>query len=221
TSYYGVLADGTLSEAESTKAGAEALAAALTGTEITGLTNGKTYVVTEYTPSPAVVIVGEGSVAGVTAGDQKITGLTAGKLYVVQESTSYYGVMADGTLSEAESTKAGAEALAAALTGTEITGLTNGTTYLVTEYIPPTEVIIGGGSIEGATAGDKKITGLTAGMLYVVQESTSYYGVLAEGTLSAVESTKAGAEALAVALTGTEITGLTNGKTYVVTEYIP
>ncbi|MGX4276460.1 hypothetical protein ACWJXT_19215, partial [Clostridioides difficile] len=68
----------------------------------------------------------------------------------------------DGTLGE--------EGEKAALTGTSITGLVNGKTYKVEEYVAPVvnEVIIGEGSVSGATAGDKEITGLTSGKIYKV-----------------------------------------------------
>lgn len=59
----------------------------------------------------------------------------------------------------------------------------------------------------GATAGDKKITGLTATTKYVVTVDGKKYGVKADGTLGAENSA-------AEELTGTEITGLDNAKTY-------
>lgn len=85
---------------------------------------------------PAEVVLDDGSVDGATAGDNKITGLTAGKKYVVTSSGKFYAVLADGTLSEAQTTKASAEASAVALTGIDITGLTNGTAYKVEEVVP-------------------------------------------------------------------------------------
>ncbi|WP_313894255.1 hypothetical protein [Psychrobacillus sp.] len=63
-------------------------------------------------------------------------------------------------------------------------------------------------------AGDKRITGLTATTKYVVTEGTKFYGVLANGTLSAGQTIKEEAEKLAKVLIGTEITNLTNGTSY-------
>ncbi|MER2079712.1 hypothetical protein, partial [Psychrobacillus psychrotolerans] len=159
------------------------------------------------------------------AGNKKVTGLIVTAKYVVTKGTNFYGVLANGTLSAEQTTKGTAETLAVALTSTEIIGLTNGTSYKVEEVIPPpagpTKVIVETGSVPGATAGDKTITGLTTATKYVVTEGTNFYGVLANGTLSAVQTTKGVAETLAVALTGTEIIGLTNGTTYKVEEVIP
>lgn len=72
------------------------------------------------------VFLDSASVAGATAGDKKITGLTAGKIYKVTVNSNIKYTLADGTLTETESDKA-------ALTGTEIIGLTNGETYKVEE----------------------------------------------------------------------------------------
>lgn len=146
-----------------------------------------------------------------TAGDRKITGLTVGSKYVVAYDNNFYGVKADGTLNTAQANKEAAGADAGNLIGVTIDDLINGATYKV-EAVAPTEVILSGPI---GTAGDKKITGLTATTKYVVTEgATKYYGVLANGTLSVVQTNRPAAEALAVALSGTTITGLTNGTTY-------
>ena len=115
-------ADGTLTITESE-------ASPLVGTEITGLTNGETYLIEEFTPAPTTVLLDSASLG--TADNEKVIGLAAGKMYKVSiDGTTNY-TKADGTLTinadEAE-----------ALTGTEIVGLTNGETYLVEEYTPPT-----------------------------------------------------------------------------------
>ncbi|MCC0729007.1 hypothetical protein KGF51_22150, partial [Clostridioides sp. ZZV14-6045] len=73
-------------------------------------------------------------------------------------------------------------------------------------------VIIGSGSVAGATAGDKEITGLTSGKIYKVTMDGNVKYTKADGTL--------GEEADKAALTGTSITGLENGKTYKVEEYV-
>ncbi|OAA87028.1 cell wall-binding repeat-containing protein [Clostridium coskatii] len=198
-----VKADGTLSDNESD-------AAALTGTEITGLTNGKSYKVEAYVPSQAsTVTVADGSVSGATAGDSKVTGIAAGNKYKVTVDGVVKYVKADGTLSDNESD-------AAALTGTEITGLTNGKSYKVEAYVPSqaSTVTVADGSVSGAVAGDSKVTGLTIGSKYKVTVDGAVKYVKADGTLSDNESD-------AAALIGTEITGLTNGKTYKVEAYTP
>jgi hypothetical protein len=115
-------ADGTLTAIESE-------AFPLDGNEITGLTNGETYLVEEFTPAPTTVLLDSASLG--TADIEKITGLSAGKVYKVSVNAAIYYTKADGTLTtDAED--------AEALTGTEIVGLTNGGTYLVEEYTPPT-----------------------------------------------------------------------------------
>ena len=68
-------------------------------------------------PSATSVVLAAGSLG--TAGNGKITGLTSGTIYKVRADTIDYYVKADGTLSTSASD-------AAPLTGTEITGLTNG-----------------------------------------------------------------------------------------------
>ncbi|OBR93301.1 N-acetylmuramoyl-L-alanine amidase LytC precursor [Clostridium ragsdalei P11] len=78
----------------------------------------------------STVTVAEGSVSGATAGDSKVTGLTKGNKYKVTVDGAVKYVKADGTLSDNESD-------AAALTGTEIIGLTNGKTYKVEACTPP------------------------------------------------------------------------------------
>lgn len=115
-------ADGTLTAIESE-------ASPLDGNEITGLTNGETYLVEEFIPAPTTVLLDSASLG--TADNEKITGLSAGKMYKVSVNAAIYYTKADGTLTtDVED--------AEALTGTEIVGLTNGETYLVEEYTPPT-----------------------------------------------------------------------------------
>ena len=120
-------------------------------------------------------------------------------------------------------------------TATEITGLATGTYEVrfsakpgyaagaITQVVvpvyaapPATAVILEGGS--DGTAGNTKVTGLTVNTKYVVKAGSTFYGVLANGMLSAAQTSKLAAEALAIGLTGTEITGLTNGATYLVIE---
>jgi hypothetical protein len=119
-----VKGDGTLTLVESESE-------ALLGTEIVGLTNGETYKVEEYTPTPVeapveeepgTVILDSSSLG--TAGDGKISELTPGKTYKVI-IIAY--VKADGTLTCNESE-------AEPLNGTDIIGLTNGKLYKVEEY---------------------------------------------------------------------------------------
>jgi hypothetical protein len=202
--YYGVLANGTLfSTLRATAALAHADAAALTGTQITNLTNGTTYKVTEE----ALVSLESGSLG--TEGDTKITGLTSGKIYVIKIGVNYYGVLADGTFFNTSRTSAAlAHADAVAFTGTEITGLTNGTAYKVTE-----EALVSLESGSLGTAGDTKITGLTATNKYVVITGGKTYGVTAGGTLGTEN-----ADAAALNAGVTEITGLTNGTVYKVSD---
>lgn len=107
----------------------EAEASPLDGTEITGLTNGETYLVEEFTPAPTTVLLDLASLG--IADNEKIVGLSAGKYYKVSMDATISYTKTDGTLTTNESE-------AEALTGTEIVGLTNGETYLVEEYTPPT-----------------------------------------------------------------------------------
>lgn len=80
------------------------------------------------TTSSAVTL--EAGSVGV-AGDKKITGLTLGNKYIVKQGTDYYGVLANGDLSEPKITRAEAEQAARALTTTEIVHLDNDKTYKV------------------------------------------------------------------------------------------
>lgn len=84
----------------------------------------------------------------------------------------------------------------------------------------PTAVVLATGSVT-ATAGDKTITGLTSGTKYVVTSGSNYYGVKADGTLATAQTTLVLAQGDAVGLTGTAITGLTNGTTYKVEVVTP
>ncbi len=90
--------------------------------------------ITDGGPAQAVTLAA-GSLGA--AGDGKITNLTSGSRYKVSVDGASKYVKADGTLSDNE-------ADAAALIGTEITGLTNGTAYKVEEYSPlPTNPEVG------------------------------------------------------------------------------
>ncbi|MEG2908120.1 MAG: hypothetical protein RR945_02775 [Erysipelotrichaceae bacterium] len=71
------------------------------------------------------VILSAGSLG--IAGDSKVVGLTTGKIYKVTTGTIVKYTKADGTLTTLQSK--------AAITGTEITGLLNGTSYLVEEAV--------------------------------------------------------------------------------------
>jgi hypothetical protein len=77
---------------------------------------------------PTKVVLAAGSWG--TAGNGTITGLTASKTYAVLTGGQILGVKADGTL--------GTMGDAATLSGTAITGLTNGTTYDVYELVTGT-----------------------------------------------------------------------------------
>ncbi len=142
----------------------------LKSTELSYLINGSTYFVEEY--SLPVVVLASGSLG--TAGDKKIT-VDSGKKYKVTTTTDskVYYVKADGTLSTSSSD-------AAVLNGTEIKGLTNGTTYKVEVYtadiggggvyVPPTSnsatVVVGdktqtAGTVETTTQNGKTTTTVT------------------------------------------------------------
>lgn len=129
--YYKVTAGDVISysKADGTLTTDEAEASPLDGTEITGLTNGETYLVEEFTPAPTTVLLDLASLG--IADNEKIVGLSAGKYYKVSMDATISYTKTDGTLTTNESE-------AEALTGTEIVGLTNGETYLVEEYTPPT-----------------------------------------------------------------------------------
>ena len=95
----------------------------------------------------------------VAAGDSKITDLTPGQKYQVKINGQTKYVKSDGTLSDSEADEG-------ALTGTEITGLTNGSTYKAESYVAPqppqpTSVTLESSSL--GAAGDSKIIGLTPG----------------------------------------------------------
>ena len=180
-----VKADGTLSASASDTA-------ALTGTTITGLTNGTTYKVEAVS-----IVLDSGSIG--TAGNGTVSGLVSGAKYTVTVGSTVNYVKADGTLSTNASDSA-------ALTGTTITGLTNGTTYKVEAV----SVFLNSGSL--GTSGNGTVSGLVSGTKYKVTVGSTVYYVNADGTLSANASDSA-------ALTGTTITGLTNGTTYLVEEY--
>lgn len=212
--YYKVTAGEVVSysKADGTSTAIESEASPLLGNEITGLTNGETYLVEEFTPAPTRVLLDSESLG--TAADSKITGLETGKLYMVTQGETISYSKSDGTLTLVE-------AEAEALVGTEILGLTNGETYLVEEYTPapveppveeepveePGTIILDAASL--GTAGDGKISELIPGKTYKVIV-IAY--VKADGTLTTIESE-------AEPLTGTDILGLTNGNVYKVEEY--
>lgn len=81
----------------------------------------------QYSIPPTEIVLAESSLG--VAENGAVTGLEPGKQYKVTMGSSVWYSKADGTLTtdEAES---------AALTESRITGLTNGETYLVEEYIP-------------------------------------------------------------------------------------
>ena len=109
----------------------------------------------KWTPDssdPAAVTLASGSLG--TAGDTKITGLTSGTRYQVKVDGVTKYVKADGTLS-------GNEADAAALTGTEIIGLVNGTSYLVEIYTPTQQSSGGSSSSTAAPSADLVVNGKT------------------------------------------------------------
>ncbi len=172
------------------------LISATNGDSISNLTSGANASVTDIylKVRPKTVILAPGSLG--TAGDCTITGLTSGKAYKVTSGSNVYYVQSDGTLTSEAS-------LCGALVGTSITGLLNGTTYLVEEYTAA--VSLASGSL--GTAGDKTVTGLDSGRVYKVTSGSDTYYVMADGTLTANAAD-------AAPLIGTAITGLTNGTTY-------
>lgn len=101
--------------------------------------NGYSEIISISVPANSVILAA-GSHG--TAGDTKVTGLTSGSKYVIKASGgNWLKVLADGTTA-ASSVPAGTDAgLAkaavetAALTGTEITGLNNFTTYYVYQVV--------------------------------------------------------------------------------------
>ena len=167
----------------------------LTDTEITNLANGSTYKVEAY----STPVLSTGSLG--TARDGKIINLIKGIKYkITYDGTTYY-VKFDGTFSTLPADIGG-------LPGTQIADLTNGTTYKV-EYAT---VLVSSGSL--GAADDGKITGLDKTKKYKVTttaDSKVYY-VNAKGELSDKASDAAAG--------GNTITGLTNGSTYKVEEYI-
>lgn len=126
-----------------------------------------------YVPPPTAVVL-SGLVTGATAGNGTITGLTVGKKYVVTKGTNYYGVLADGTLSAAQTDKVTAKGLAEALTGTAITGLINGNTYTVEEEATALTATVTTGSAIGTTA--ITATPLTNGDSLVYKVSNTMVG---------------------------------------------
>ncbi|SFE60265.1 hypothetical protein [Alteribacillus iranensis] len=97
-------------------------------------------------PEEPVEVVELGADSLGTAGDQQITGL---------EANTTYDVSVDGEPAVEMTTDAAGN----------LTGLTNGSTYVVTE-VAPTEVELGADSL--GTAGDQQITGLEANTTYNV-----------------------------------------------------
>jgi hypothetical protein len=127
-----------------------------------------------FTVAPTAVVVGTGSVSVAAAGNGTITGLAAGTKYVVTEGTSYYGVLANGTLSTAQTDKVTAEGLAVSLTGTAITGLTNGNTYTV-EVVESAAPALTASAAAGSAAGTTAITAtpITSGDSLVYKVSST------------------------------------------------
>lgn len=111
------------------------------GDRLSALTTGENAAVTDIylkTGTDTTVVLAGGSPG--TIGDRCITGLTAGTKYKVTMGSVTYYAKADGRLSPIASD-------AAALTGTEIVGLTNHTAYLVEVYSA------GGGAPSGGSSG--------------------------------------------------------------------
>ncbi len=79
--------------------------------------------------TPVLVKVATGSVAGATAGDSKITGLDAAKAYTIKFGGTTFPVLAGGIVS----TDVTDDPVVLGVGKTEILGLVNGVTYLVTE----------------------------------------------------------------------------------------
>ncbi len=119
-----------------------------------------------------------------TAGDKKITGLTSGKKYKITIGAVTYYAKADGTLSPVSSD-------AAALTGTELKGLTNGTAYKV-------EVVAeGGGSYTPTNSASVVVDGntQTAGTVETTTQSgktTTTVAISTDKLKSILESTANG-----------------------------
>ncbi|PLT31765.1 fibronectin type III domain-containing protein [Peribacillus deserti] len=84
-----------------------------------------------------------------------------------------------------------------------------GTRIDTAEDLSISNILLESGSI--GEAGNKKITGLTSGRKYAVTTDGKTYGVQSNGTLGEANSA-------AEELSGTEITGLLNGRTYFVSE---
>lgn len=103
------------------------------------------------TGTEAVVKLADGSTT-CTAGDSKITGLTSGTAYKVTMGSAVYYTKGDGTLSTNVSD-------AAALSGTTINGLSNGSTYKVEAY---TTYSISGKVSAGTTGAS--VSGLTVNL---------------------------------------------------------
>lgn len=159
----------------------------------------------------------------ITAATPTVTGLPAGAVVTYASPALPDGLTINSTTGAISGTPTAAATTTVTVTGTYKDNL--GASVVISDELvitvaaAPTAVTLATGS-EG-TAGDKKVTGLTAGTKYVVTEGTNFYGVLADGTLSAAQTTKVAAEALSAALTSTEITGLTNGTAYKVEVVTP
>ena len=163
-------------------------------------------------------------VLALTAGDGKLNYTITASVPAADSYVIYYVQGATATVAEI---KAGTELPDPGLTG-EITDLTNDQDYraiVVAKkegYIdgesaiangkpaaasPANTVTVDPGSDTGATAGNATITGLTTGKYYIVEQGTNIYFAKADGTLT-------GDLGEIEALTGTALTGLTNGTTY-------
>ncbi|MER2079831.1 hypothetical protein [Psychrobacillus psychrotolerans] len=280
TNFYGVLANGTLSVVQPTFEQARKLAQALIGTEITSLTNGTSYKV-EIAPKAIAEQFADPNLATAIAQwmgktiDEGITKVEIndnlsknnGSLHIYQKSISSMDgfEIFNGTqlinlylalnnlqsldvsgLSSLEILTLGANPLQSLnvsgltrlkmltlennhLSSLDLSGLDNleqliarpltgdkikSTDALRLSYYHLQETLVAVGSTSGAIAGNGEITGLVAGTKYVVKQGADYYGVLANGTLSASQTTSTNAAALAEPLTDTKITGLKNGWSY-------
>jgi len=111
-------------------AGITNLISGTNGDTVSHLTTGDNALVTDiYLKTGTATSVTLDSASLGTAGNSSITGLTSDMMYKVTMGSIVYFVKADGTLSSSSDD-------AAALTGTAITGLINGTTYKVELNLP-------------------------------------------------------------------------------------